>query len=691
MPRIPDVTDVSARRIPRTAGGIVRDRSGEMIGAALEDAGDTLMRVQEREREADSRLEIAQAKRDVLIADSEITSALDSDPDWASHDKKYSDAMAKARESAAQRITDGNARELFMVDTDLTVARGRESVRNRARNIEVSSGRKAVASDIDALVDGALRSTDERVRAEMLRAIGERVDAVSEGDPQNPGKGYLSNGEAMEIKKAAGERYALARLEGMDLRSRVAALESPEGTPAALLSEPERIQRLNHEKDRLRIEEDRARREAEMDARIRRAEARDELRDAESDAFAAKSYGLDSMLPPRSLYLAAYGDDGAERYEQSARMFSVYDAVSTAVTLPPDKAAEMIEAYKPTDQEGAAEQRKAYTTAVNLYRQERAKLVDDPAGGIIARDLDLRKLYDAAIDGDSAAAGDYVAKVRAKASAMGLPRAILPKSAADSLSLQLSFDPDKPGRRSEVLQGLREQWGQYYPQIIREISPKLEGDARIIANMAPEAARHYDTVLAQGRGEIMERLSTDKKAAVKNAGAGVIEPLAETLASNPDAESRINEHVDAVQLLAASMVNRNTDPETAAERAFNMVIGDRYSFRGSMRIPRQFDADLIERSANSVRLGIKPSELAVKPSPFGTVEQGQKDLRALIASDGAWFTTADESGLELRVPVLGKMMPVVDTSGQRIRYTWKELQDLPPQGREYMPYEEGAR
>ena len=676
MPRIPDVTDLGQRRVPRSATGVVRNRAGEIFGRALEEVGDTVQRAQdqrrERERNAEDRLQLAQAKRDVLMADSEISSTLNEDGDYATFDKRYSEHMAKARESAATRIQNKESRELFLVDTDMTVSRGRESVRRVAWDKEVREGRRQTGVDVDAMLDGALRSPDSRIRAEFLSAIGERVDAVGVD-----GKRYFTAAEAEELKQTTGARYAVGWLESLPLKDQVSALEKVHGTAAAMLPEPERSQRLSHAKERLQIEEDRTQREAEMSRRIAMAESREALRDSEADAFAARAVGMtDAALPPRAMYLAAYGNDGAERYDRVARRFSVYDAVSTAVELPPDQATKMLSEYKPVAQLGAADAAEVQRAAISLYQQQRKALETDPAAGIIARDAQTRDLYTEAANGDAGAAVQYVARVRSRAAAMGLAPRILPKAATERLALELTFDPDKPGKRTETLQALREQWGRHYPQVIREIAPKLEGDARIVAAMRPQAAKVYDSVVAQGGSKVIGLLDTDKKRDVQKYARQALGPFIETVISNPDAEARINEHIEAVQLLAASMVNRGVPPGDAAERAADMVVRERYQFRDSLRVPVGLDADRIASGAEAIKASIRPADLAVKSRPTATMDQSQNDLAALIRKEGAWFTLGDETGAELRVPVNGRMLPVTLSTGKPVRRTWGELREF---------------
>lgn len=471
----------------------------------------------------------------------------------------------------------------------------------------------------------------------------------------------------------------------------------PLGTLKALQSAPGKsgiaaVEALSADgRDRARNAAEAEIRRREMDARAAMAERRDGLREAEADAFAAKAAGIKAELPTRGAYIAAYGEEGGKRYEQASKLFSVYDVASAAAALPPEQGAAMIAQFRPTQQEGAAAQSEVQSAAAKLYVQQRKALEDDPAAGIMNRDPAIRDLFTQAANGDAAATTQYVSRVRAKAEAMGLPPVLLPKVSADSLAASLTFDPENPKRRTETLQALREQWGRHYPQIIREVAPKLEADARIVADMTPENAARYDAVIGEGRDKVMSLLDSKTKGIVQQEARKVTRPLLETLLSNGNAEAEFAEHLDAVQLMAASLVNRGADPTTAAERAFDMVIGSRYDFRGSMRIPKGIDADEVDTKSASVRMGINPANLAVKPLAFSTEEQAQEALADRIRKEGEWFTLADDTGVELRVPVEGRgLLPVVTKDGKRVRYTWSQLRaaNTAP---ELLPYEPGAR
>lgn len=691
MARIPDAGDLGARRIPRTAGGIVSNRAGEIIGAAIADTGETIQRFQDRRADARDRLEIAQAKADVLKADSEFTSIAERDADYATIPKRYSDHMAKAREAAAAKIGRDSSRELFMVDTDVTISRGLESMRSMSRRKEVAEGRRQTSVDAENLLDGALRSEDPRVRGEFLTALNARIDSVSDGDDETPGLGYLTNAEAADLKREYGGRYARGWLSGMDLRGQVAALEDVTGKPTAYLPEPERAQQLRIAKDRLAAEEERQRKEAEMEARLRRSEARDALMDARADSLAAAEAGLPTArMPDRSLYVAAYGgDEGPTRYEQDSKLFGVFETVATAVTLPTAEGLAMVGRYKVTQQEGAAVDSKIHDVAMRQYVTQRKAMEADPAGSILARDRALESLYAAAMDGNTGAAEQYAQKVTAKAAAMGIEPRILPEAQAESLAAAMRFDPENPRRRVDTIKSWKEAWGnRRFPQILREVAPKLEGDARLLVDMTEQDALTYDAALAAGPENVKKAVPKDKAKTIGDSVESEITDLTDTMASEVDAAGQIAQYKEAAETLAFSLAaTNNMSGKDAAAAAVNMLYRKKYNFRDTLRVPkvetaggrlRAIDPDAVVRGAEAVRASISADDLLVKTSVYGDADLDRATLLEDVRRDGKWFATPGEAGAELRIMRAGRYVPVASKDGQPIRRTWEQLESVAP-------------
>lgn len=416
-----------------------------------------------------------------------------------------------------------------------------------------------------------------------------------------------------------------------------------------------------------------SRREAE--ARARQAEQRDLLRGDLEDAFAQRQMGLPAVLPDRKRFVAAYGAEGAARYQAASVRWGAFDAAGEAALLPPAEAMARLDRIKGSDgQEGAADRLQAYDLATRLYADQRRQLEADPAGVLLRRDSGLRDALQAGQD-DPAALPAYVAKMRGAQEALGLGDKVrlLPDAYASQIAKEMEPNPDKPGARAEKLQALAAQWGKAWPTVVRELAPKLEGAARVMVNMRPEAALRLDGALSQPTEKAAESLPKGEVAAINERIASELVPFANSLADNLDAESRIAEHTSAAKALALSLRLRGASAQDAAVQAVQQVIGDQYEFRGLARIPRAYDADLVMNGAKLAQERELAGSLAIKSMPFSDAAGAQRDLKYNVRTSGYWATNADGTGLVLRIPSLRGQGTVYRANGTPVAYTWEQL------------------
>lgn len=247
MARIPDISDLGGRRNPRSASGIVRNRAGEIFGRALEDVGETVSRVQDREREIADRRQIAEANRDVIVADSEISGELAGDADFQTHEARYRKRLGEARATAAEKIQRPEAREAFLVRSDIDVARGVEAVRKQVAIKERSFRVQSLQNDIGTITDAALREPDEAKRGAFLKSMDERIRLEQDA-------GTIDPADADALRRETTAKYADAWLDSLPLRDQVAALEKRTGSPVEFLPEPLRLQRYEQAKARFKTE-----------------------------------------------------------------------------------------------------------------------------------------------------------------------------------------------------------------------------------------------------------------------------------------------------------------------------------------------------------------------------------------------------------------------------------------------------
>jgi hypothetical protein len=460
----------------------------------------------------------------------------------------------------------------------------------------------------------------------------------------------------------------------------------PAGTLKALRSAPGKsgssvIEGLSaDDRDRAMSAAEAELRRREAEARARAAEARQSLAEAEADAFAFKASGMPAQLPSRSAYVAAYGAaEGNKRYSQKTQLFGVYDVVNAAVMAPRAEGKAMIESYRPTQQQGAADQAQTMQAAAGLYEQQRKAFEADPAGVLVQRDPQLRTLYEAALAPGAAPADvqAYVTKVRAAQEAAGIAvTTILPAGQADAIAAQLAFDPKQPEKRAQQLQALSAQWGRAYPALLREVAPKMDGTARVMVGMAPEKAARLDAALAAGgKEQLSKALPKADKTMVDEAVRSAMAPFAQTITDSVDFERVYGEHFEAATTLAYSMAARGESPRKAAEAAVSAVVADQYEFRDTVRIPRSQPADAVLAGAETAkREALAPNvPLAIRASSFSNDRSAQAELKAAIEQGGYWITNEEGSGLVLMVPTRRGATAVTKPDGARYELTWGEL------------------
>jgi hypothetical protein len=327
--------------------------------------------------------------------------------------------------------------------------------------------------------------------------------------------------------------------------------------------------------------------------------------------------------------------------------------------------------------EGASDRLAAYQTAVQVYGEQRRQLEADPAGVLTARDPQLRELLDRGRQGDPAALKAYVDRQRAVQATLGVEKpAVVPEAIAASIAAQIAPNPDKPGARAEKIQQFAAAWGPAWQDVMRQVAPKLEGAARVMVNMRPETARQLDAALTQDTEGAAKTLPKGEAALIDETVALELEPFANSLADNLDAESRIDEHASAAKALALSLRLRGVGARDAARQAVQAVVGEQYEFRGLARIPRAFDADSVMDGARRAQEQVLAEPLAVKAMPNSDAAAAQRDLKYVVRSQGYWATNADGSGLVLRIPSARGAGTVYRADGKPVAYTWTELAAL---------------
>lgn len=412
----------------------------------------------------------------------------------------------------------------------------------------------------------------------------------------------------------------------------------------------------------------------ESQAKANQAEQRDILTGDVQDAFAARQMGLPAILPPKSKFITAYGDQGAERYHVVAGQWKAYDVAGIAANMAPAEAMKYMDSLKPTSQTGAADAAESYGLAVKLYAQQRDRLEKDPVAVLTQTQPDLAALQQQATNGDSRSVSNYFRKLTATQQALGVvsPK-LLSDGQRDAIAKQLDYDPENPRARTGAINQIKATYGRYYADVMREVAPKLEGQARVMIDMQPDQAVRLDAATAQQK-ELNDLVKGPDATDINNQLDIELERLASTLVDNADASSRLAEFRNAAELLAKADVLRGTKPQEAAHKAAAAVVNDQYSYVGTMRIPRAYDAAIVSRGASLVQEKLaKQGDVAITPGIRSDSAAAQSDLRSLIGRQGYWVTNEDGTGLVLRIPARTGQGNVYRPDGSRVEMTWDQL------------------
>jgi hypothetical protein len=415
----------------------------------------------------------------------------------------------------------------------------------------------------------------------------------------------------------------------------------------------------------------------EAEARARRGEAQDALRTDVQDAFAARMFGMPAQLPARSRYVAAYGPEGADRYNADTKRWGVYDVVGEAAFQPPAEAVATLNRLKPATQEGAALAADTYKAAVELYSQQREALEKNPVDVLLRSDPAIRSAAAAAAQ-DSAAVPAYLDALRSKQAVLQIPEPkLLTDAQRTALAASMAWDPDAPKRRIATIAAIRQSYGDAFPEVMREVAPKLDGHARVLVNMAPPEAERLDAAFAQK--DSFKSLPSGTSGEIRTHLDAELSEFADTLADNPDGIDRFNEHYEAAHLYAQSLVAFGTNTADAARQAAEVVINGQYTYRNGLRIPKVFDDSQVVSALERMKIDLATKgDFTLEVAPRSNREEANEDMRNLIRRDGYWITNESGTGAILRVPHRTGKGEVFRADGSRVEFTFEQLQQTLP-------------
>jgi hypothetical protein len=387
-------------------------------------------------------------------------------------------------------------------------------------------------------------------------------------------------------------------------------------------------------------------------------------------------------------------DAGPKAYQTYQAGIQVARDVTRVATMDPAEMSDLVASYAPKPgAEGyaaAAERQDMVRKAVAQSLKERA---DDPAGFAVSRlpgTQEAYKGYSSVLANPVSSPGERAVAARSFAATTlleqqgaGIPpgsRQILP--AADVERVKAAFanatTSDDPKARVGLIgqvQAQKAMWGDYWPDVVRQLTPSLQPMVRAIAADADPAAmtRLLQLDPKENPKAVLKEQSETKASDLTKALNTEMTPLLQTMVGRQK-DRDFFDYYNMADKLAALYVRDGKDATTAAHDAFTALIGGRYDFRDSYRIPKDSGVAADDVQAGALVAKQQLDKLGARPAvdDIGGLSSAASDSLSKFSRDGVWVTSPDNGGLNL---MYGDKS-VRDGRGQPLFLSWARLAQL---------------
>jgi YD repeat-containing protein len=416
-----------------------------------------------------------------------------------------------------------------------------------------------------------------------------------------------------------------------------------------------------------------------------------------ADAAAAyMTTGVFNAAPTRAEFVQAYGEQGgAQRHEQLEAVRRLGDDTRRVATMSPEEQGALLQSYRPGEGPGFREQMERFGTMQKAIEAVQKAREADPAQEAM-RAGPVRQAYEAM---NQAMAGGNPDAIKAAVKAYGHATLaeqerfgpdVSPRLLTQDYVSRVTGDIAKTGEGQNMarkIQGLAAQWGPLWPKAFEELSKDkgLPGPALVIGTMTRPDQQLAAETLAEavnvGKTTLHKNVpDTDAKDLKARLETAFI-PFARTLnmgTNRPGSERTLATFMESAELLGLAYLRQGDNASTAAARAFKDMLGRKYTFEGTYRIPTERNASAVKAGATSFVASL-PEKMAASLDlpPNFPKNYNVGDVRANYArgvqNNAMWVTAPDESGLVL---LDGVERRVVTAGGRAVTLTWDELEKL---------------
>ncbi|MBA1234791.1 hypothetical protein G7Z98_09520 [Pseudomonas stutzeri] len=314
---------------------------------------------------------------------------------------------------------------------------------------------------------------------------------------------------------------------------------------------------------------------------------------------------------------------------------------------------------------------KLYGALVSTASKLEKELQSDPATYVVSRSPLLMKAAEDAAGGDPAAVEAYAAAMIAEQQRLGAtePKLLTSRQAANIAS---AFENAEDGgsNAAQIIEGLQQQWGKNWPTVFRQLQDRLPGAALVIGTgVDPQTSATLARIAPLKTEELKKGLDGSETRDAKDALNEGMAEFRNTLAGQVGGERTFSTLYSEAERLAYAYMGQGKSAKDAVSLVKKSLIDDKYTLLGTYRVPKVYDADLIEAGTEHAIDSLDASTLNFRTPPGVSEEFAAGRIKAAIEKDGYWVTLPDESGVALYYG--GEA--VLDKAGNPVSRTFDDL------------------
>lgn len=410
----------------------------------------------------------------------------------------------------------------------------------------------------------------------------------------------------------------------------------------------------------------------------------DKAKDVQAAVMSGVPVSREDVAGVAEQYATAYGPvEGARRYQDEIAVpLAVGEGIGRLKTASPQERAALIAGSKPKGVDGAAEQKVIHDALLQANAIVEKQLREDPATYVSSSPrvaTALQALDSAPPESRAAAVAVYANATIAEQERLGAPTPRL-LTGAQSDAIVKAFNDNPPERASDVIAGLEMEWGKHWPMVYKQLAQenKLTPAAIVIPNMKDQGSRARMASASALKLEDLKGLvpSGDAKD-VRDKLQGYFEPAAKTLfTQSVGGMSTATTIMDQAEKLALVYRTQGKSVNDSAKQAYDEVIGWKYEFADTYRVPREQQPEMVTRGAAAALRDLGRVAMFDSPYPMGANNRARQSLDA-IKANGYWVTNDDETGVILKVRGRDNSeYTAYREDGARIEYKWQDLRRI---------------